>query len=115
MVEFLPGASAALIESITGKAHNMEGIHDRGCAEEFFDSGALETSESIHHDNINALRPSIGLKGQTGFEDDIGAAWNYVQEPGEGTAVTDECQTQDNGDDSCPRKGCDATHVHPRR
>ena len=29
MVEFLPGASAALIESITSKAHNMKGIHDR--------------------------------------------------------------------------------------
>ena len=30
MVEFLPGASAALIESITSKAHNMKGIQEPG-------------------------------------------------------------------------------------
>ena len=29
MAEFLPGASAALIESIPGKVHVVEGIHDR--------------------------------------------------------------------------------------
>ena len=29
MVEFLPGASAALIESIPGEVHVVEGIHDR--------------------------------------------------------------------------------------
>ena len=29
MVKLLPGAPAELIESITSKAHNMEGIHDR--------------------------------------------------------------------------------------
>lgn len=29
MVEFLPGASAALIESIPGEVYDVEGIHDR--------------------------------------------------------------------------------------
>jgi len=29
MAEFLPGASAALIESIPGEVHVVEGIHDR--------------------------------------------------------------------------------------
>ena len=28
MVTLLPGASAALIESITGEVHDVEGIHD---------------------------------------------------------------------------------------
>ena len=29
MVTFLPGVPAALIESIPGKVHDVEGIHDR--------------------------------------------------------------------------------------
>ena len=29
MVKFLPGASAALIESIPGEVYDVEGIHDR--------------------------------------------------------------------------------------
>ena len=31
MVEFLPDVSAALIESITGKVYDVEGVHDRPC------------------------------------------------------------------------------------
>ena len=46
VVEFLLDAPAALIESITGKAHDMEGIHDRPHAGEFFDGGTLKAGES---------------------------------------------------------------------
>ena len=57
MVKFLPGAPAALIESITGKVHDVEWIHDRPRAGEFFGSGASRPGESIHCDELNALAP----------------------------------------------------------
>ena len=59
MVKLLPGAPAALIESIPGKVHDMEGIHDRPCAGEFFSGGALKTGESIHRDDLDELAPRV--------------------------------------------------------
>jgi len=61
MVKVLPDAPATLIESITGKAHNMEGIHDRPRVWEFFSGGALKPGESIHRDDLNILAPGVGL------------------------------------------------------
>ena len=55
MVKFLLGAPATLIESITGKVHDVEGIHDHPRAGEFFGSGARKAGESIHRDDLNAL------------------------------------------------------------
>ena len=98
MVQFLPGASAALIESITGQAHDMEGIHDRPCAGELFSGGAFEPGESIHRDDLNAAAPRIGLGGQPGFEDLLGAAWDHIQEPGGTATVSYRSQVQDDGD-----------------
>jgi len=98
MVQFLPGASAALIESITGQAHDMEGIHDRPCAGELFSGGAFEPGESIHRDDLNAAAPRIGLGGQPGFEDLLGAARDHVQEPGGTATVSYRSQVQDDGD-----------------
>ena len=86
MAEFLPGASAALIESIPGEVHVVEGIHDRSRAGKFFDGGAFEPGESTHRDDLDALAPSVRLGGQPGFEDPLGAARDHVQEPG-GTAT----------------------------
>ena len=57
MVTFLPGAPATLIESIPGKVHDVDGIHDRPHAGKFFGSGALQAGESIHRENLNALAP----------------------------------------------------------
>ena len=71
-VEFLPGVSAALIESIPGQVYDVEGVHDRGCVEEFFGGGALKAGESIHSDDLNALVPRVGLGSQPGFEDPLG-------------------------------------------
>ena len=59
MVKLLPGAPAALIESITGQAHDMEGIHDRPRAGEFFSGCAFEPGESIHRDDLDTLTPRI--------------------------------------------------------
>ena len=98
MVQFLPGASAALIESITGQAHDMEGIHDRPCAGELFSGGAFEPGESIHRDDLNAAAPRIGLGGQPGFEDLLGAARDHVQESGGTATVSYRSQVQDDGD-----------------
>ena len=59
MVEFLPDAPATFIESITGKAHDVEGVHDRPRAGEFFSGCAFEPGESIHRDDLNAPTPSV--------------------------------------------------------
>ena len=63
VVEFLLDASAALIESITGKVYDVEGVHDRPRAGEFFGGCALEPGESIHRDDLDAFAPCIGLGG----------------------------------------------------
>ena len=55
MVKLLLDVPMALIESITGKAHDMEGIHDRPRTGEFVDGGARKAGESIHCDDLNAL------------------------------------------------------------
>ena len=89
VVEFLPNAPATLIESITGKAHDVEGIHDCPCIGEFFGGSALKTSESIHRDDLDTLTPRVGAGGQPGFEDLLGAAWDHVQEPAGAAAFAD--------------------------
>ena len=75
MVKLLLNAPATFIESIPGKAHDMEGIHDRSRAGEFFGGCAFEPGESIHRDDLNALAPSVRLGGQPGFKDPRGRAW----------------------------------------
>ena len=86
MVKFLLDTPAALIESIPGKVHDMEGVHDRSRAGKFFSGCAFEPGESTHRDDLDALAPSVRLGGQPGFEDPLGAARDHVQEPG-GTAT----------------------------
>ena len=98
VVEFLPGAPSALIESITGEVYDVEGDHDCGCAGELFGGSALEPGESIHRDDLDALTPRGRLGGQPGFEDLLGAARDHVQEPGGATAITDGRHIQDDGD-----------------
>ena len=75
MVKFLLDASAVLIQSVASEVHDVEGIHDRPCAGEFFGGGALKTSESIHRNDLDALTPRIGLVGQPGFEG-LRPAWS---------------------------------------
>ena len=98
MVKFLLNAPATLIESITGKAHDVEGIHDCPCIGEFFGGSALKTSESIHRDDLDTLTPRVGAGGQPGFEDLLGAAWDHIQEPGGTATVSYRSQVQDDGD-----------------
>ena len=95
MVKLLPGAPAALTESIPGKVHDVEGVHDRPRAGEFFGGGALKPGESIHRDDLNALASSVGLGGQPGFKDPLGAARDHVQKPGGAAAVADGHHVQD--------------------
>ena len=97
MVEFLLDAPAALIESITGQAHDVVGVHDRPRVGEFFSGCAFEPGESIHRDDLNALAPRIGLRGQPGSEDPHGSARDHVQEPGGTAAVADGRQVVDDG------------------
>ena len=98
MVKFLLNAPAALIESITGQAHNVERVHDRPRSGEFFSGGAFEPGESIHRDDLNAAAPGVGLGGQPGFENPLGSARNHIQEPGGTTTVTYRSDVQDDGD-----------------
>ena len=98
MVEFLLNASAALIESITGQAHDVEGVHDRPRAGEFFSGGAFEPGESIHRDDLDVAAPCVGLGGQPGFEDPLGSGRDHVQEPGGTATVSYGSDGQDDGD-----------------
>ena len=110
MVEFLLNASAAFIQGVAGQVHDVEGIHDRGRAGEFFSSGALKAGESIHRDDIDALAPRGRLGGQPGFEDPLGSARDHVQEPGGTAAIVDGPHIQDDGD-VCVAVGGVAPHV----
>lgn len=105
MVKFLLGAPATLIESITGKVHDVEGIHDHPRAGEFFGSGALLAGESIHRDDLHALAPRVGLGDQPGFEDLFGSARDYVHKPRGTTAIMDGRQVQDDSDVFVPVRG----------
>ena len=88
----------------------MEGIHDCPCVWEFFGGGALKTGESIHRDDLNAFAPGVGLGGQPGFEDPLGAARDHVQEPAGAATVSYGRHVQDNGDAPVPIRGV-APHV----
>ena len=99
VVKFLLNASAALIQGVASEVYDVEGIHDRPCVGEFFGGGALKPGESIHRDDLNALAPRVGLGGQPGFEDLLGAARDHVQESGGATAISDGRQVQDDGDE----------------
>ena len=98
MVKFLLDTSAALIESITGQVHDVEGVHDRPCVWEFFGGGAFEPGESIHRDDLDVAAPRGRLGGQPGFEDLLGAARDHIQQPGGTAAIMDGRQVQDDGD-----------------
>ena len=110
MVKFLLDAPSALIQGVAGQVHDVEGVHDRGCAGEFFGGSALEPGESIHSDDLDTLTPRVGLGGQPGFEHLFGAARDHVQEPGGATAISDGRQVQDDGDEFVAVRGV-APHV----
>ena len=98
VVEFLLNASAALIQGVASEVYDVEGIHDRPCVGEFFGGSALKPGESIHRDDLNTLTPRVGLGGQPGFEDLLGAARDHIQQPGGTAAIMDGRQVQDDGD-----------------
>ena len=98
MVKFLLNASAALIESITGQVHDVEGVHDCPCVGELFGGGAFESGESIHRGDLDVAAPCVGLGGQPGFEDPLGSARDHIQKPRGTTAIMDGRQIQDDGD-----------------
>ena len=98
VVEFLLNAPTTLIQGVAGEVYDVEGVHDCPRVGELFGGSALEPGESIHSDDLDALAPRIGLGGQPGFEDLLGAAWDHVQESGGATAISDGRQVQDDGD-----------------
>jgi len=110
MVKFLPGASAALIESITGEVYDMEGLHDHPRTGELFSDCVFEPGESIHRGDLNAFAPRVRLGGQPGFEDPVGSARDHVQEPGGTATVSHGSYVQDDGDIPVPIRGV-APHV----
>jgi len=64
LVTFLPDVPAALIESTTGQVRDVEEIHDRPRAGEFFSGCACEPGKSIHRGDLHALAPRVGLGGR---------------------------------------------------
>ena len=114
MVKFLLDTPAAFIQGVASQVYNMEGIHDCPCIGEFFGGSALKTSESIHRYDLDVAAPRVGLGGQPGFEDLLGATRDHVQEPAGAAAFSDGRQVQDNGDVPVLIRGV-APHVfiHP--
>ena len=110
MVKFLLNAPTTLIQGVASEMYDVEGIHDRGRAGEFFGGSALEPGESIHSDDLDTLTPRVGLGGQPGFDHLFGAARDHVQEPGGATAISDGRQVQDDGDTFVAVRGV-APHV----
>ena len=106
----MPGAPAALIESIPGQVHDVEGVHDCGCVWEFFGGGAFEAGEAFHRDDLVVLAPRVGLGSQPGFEDPLGSARDHIQKPGGTAAIVDGPHIQDDGD-VCVAVGGVAPHV----
>ena len=98
VVEFLPGASAALVQGVAGEVYDVEGVHDCLCVGEFFSGCALEPGDSILCDDLDAAAPGVGPGGEPGFEDLFGVARDHVQVPGGATVISDGCQVQDEGD-----------------
>ena len=94
MVKLLPGAPAALIESIPGKVYDMEGIHDRPRAGEFFSGCAFEPGESIHRDDLDVLTPRVRREASQVLKTPL----EHPQEPGGTAAIVDGRQIQDDGD-----------------
>ena len=98
VVEFLPGASAALVQGVAGEVYDVEGVHDCLCVGEFFGGCALEPGESIHCDDLDTAAPGVGLGGEPGFEDLLGSARDHVQESGGAAVISDGRHVQDEGD-----------------
>ncbi len=110
VVEFLPSASAALIESVTGEVYDVEGVHDCPRVGEFFGGCAFKPGESIHCDDLDALTPRVRAGGQPGFEDLLGSARDHVQESGGTATVSYGSDVRDDGDVPVPIRGV-APHV----
>ena len=83
MVKFLLDTPAAFIQGVASQVYNMEGIHDCPCVGEFF-GGGVKPGVSIHRDDLDALTPLIGARGQPGFEDLLGAALGIMSKSREG-------------------------------
>ena len=121
MVEFLPGAPATLIESITGEVYDVEGVHNRGCVGELFSGCACEPGESIHRYDLDVLAPCVRLGGQPGLEDLFGAPWDHIQEPGGAATISYGSQIQDDSDvfvavgGVAPHVFIHADDAHPHR
>ena len=93
-MKFLLNASAALMRGVASVVHDVEGIDDRLFVGEFFGGSVLKTVESIQCDNLDTLTPYIGVGGQPGFKDLLGAAWDDVKESGGAAAVADGHQAK---------------------
>ena len=65
-------------KALPARCTTWKGVHDCLCVGEFFGGGALEPGESIHRDDLDTAAPGVGLGGQPGFKDLLGAARDHV-------------------------------------
>jgi hypothetical protein len=71
--------AAALVEGVTGQAHDMEGIHDRDRVGQFLGGGGLEPGEPVHRDDFDTVAPHILALAQPLLEGLLGAALDHVE------------------------------------
>ena len=113
MVKFLLDTSAALIESITGQVHDVEGIHDRPRAGEFFKGCAFEpvnpsiATISMRSRHVSGWEASQVLKTRLERPGTMSRAGGPLRSwTGAKSKMTVTCLSH---------TGCGATRVHPRQ
>ena len=82
MVKLLPDTPAALTESIPGKVYDVEGVHDRSRAGEFFGGCAFEPGESIHRDDLDVLTPSVRREASQVLKTRLEQPWGSCPKAG---------------------------------
>src|SRR5699024_6717262 len=81
LVELLLDPAPAVVQSVSGQADDMEGIHDCDRSGEDLAGGRLEPREPIHRDDLDAVLPRLGAGSQPGLERRLGTALDHVQQP----------------------------------
>lgn len=94
-MECLLNPAAALVQSVTSQADDMERIHHRDSSREFFHCGGLKTREPVHRDNLNMVTPGLGSLGEPGLERLFGTTFDHVKQLGRASAVTDRGEVDD--------------------
>jgi hypothetical protein len=78
-VQALLDPTAALVESVAGEGHDMEGVHHRGRVGELLGGRGLEPGEPVHRDDLHPVTPVLVSLGGPRLERCLGPALDHVR------------------------------------